>query len=60
MDKSENELAGIVSTAKTCVNLYNDPLIAIRASALDLVRSQKPCIVETSIQRYNLSFNSRG
>jgi type IV secretion system protein VirD4 len=27
MDKSENELASIVSTAKTCLNLYNDPLI---------------------------------
>src|SRR5579871_312042 len=27
IDKSENELASIVSTAKTCLNLYNDPLI---------------------------------
>ncbi len=35
MDKSENELAGIVSTAKTCVNLYNDPLIARNTSASD-------------------------
>jgi type IV secretion system protein VirD4 len=35
MDKSDNELAGIVSTAKTCVNLYNDPLIARNTSASD-------------------------
>jgi len=35
MDKSENELAGIVSTAKTCVNLYNDPLIARNTSTSD-------------------------
>ena len=27
LDKADNELASIVSTAKTCVNLYNDPLI---------------------------------
>ena len=36
MDKSDNELAGIVSTAKTCVNLYNDPLIAANTSDLGL------------------------
>jgi type IV secretion system protein VirD4 len=35
MDKSDNEVAGIVSTAKTCVNLYNDPLIARSTSASD-------------------------
>jgi type IV secretion system protein VirD4 len=35
MDKSDNELAGIVSTAKTCVNLYNDPLIARNTSTSD-------------------------
>ena len=35
MDKSDNELAGIVSTAKTCVNLYNDPLIARNTSVSD-------------------------
>jgi len=35
LDKSENELAGIVSTAKTCLNLYNDPLIARNTSTSD-------------------------
>ena len=35
LDKSENELAGIVSTAKTCVNLYNDPLIARNTASSD-------------------------
>lgn len=35
LDKSENELAGIVSTAKTCVNLYNDPLIARNTETSD-------------------------
>lgn len=35
LDKSENELAGIVSTAKTCVNLYNDPLISRNTTASD-------------------------
>jgi len=35
LDKSENELAGIISTAKTCVNLYNDPLISRNTSASD-------------------------
>jgi type IV secretion system protein VirD4 len=35
LDKSDNELAGIVSTAKTCVNLYNDPLIARNTSTSD-------------------------
>ena len=35
MDKSDNELAGIVSTTKTCVNLYNDPLIARNTSTSD-------------------------
>jgi type IV secretion system protein VirD4 len=36
LDKSDNELAGIVSTAKTCVNLYNDPVIARNTSSSDL------------------------
>ena len=36
LDKSENELASIVSTAKTCVNLYNDPLIARNTAHLRL------------------------
>ena len=35
LDKSDNELAGIVSTAKTCLNLYNDPLIARNTGASD-------------------------
>ena len=35
LDKSDNELAGIVSTAKTCLNLYNDPFIARNTSASD-------------------------
>jgi type IV secretion system protein VirD4 len=35
MDKSDNELAGIVSTAKTCVNLYNDPLVARNTATSD-------------------------
>jgi type IV secretion system protein VirD4 len=35
MDKSDNELASVVSTAKTCVNLYNDPLIARNTSTSD-------------------------
>jgi type IV secretion system protein VirD4 len=35
LDKSDNELAGIVSTAKTCVNLYVDPLIARNTSESD-------------------------
>ena len=35
MDKSENELAGIVSTAKTCLNLYNDPLISRNTATSD-------------------------
>ncbi|HVV53337.1 MAG TPA: IncP-type conjugal transfer protein TraG [Polyangia bacterium] len=35
LDKSENELAGIVSTAKTCLNLYNDPLIARNTGTSD-------------------------
>ena len=35
LDKSENELAGVVSTAKTCVNLYNEPLIARNTSTSD-------------------------
>jgi len=35
LDKSENELAGIVSTAKTCVNLYNDPLVARNTATSD-------------------------
>jgi type IV secretion system protein VirD4 len=35
MDKSDNELAGIVSTAKSFLNLYNDPLIERNTSASD-------------------------
>ncbi len=35
LDKSENELAGVVSTAKTCLNLYNDPLIARNTATSD-------------------------
>ena len=35
LDKSVNELAGIVSTAKSCVNLYNEPLIARNTSSSD-------------------------
>jgi type IV secretion system protein VirD4 len=35
LDKSENELAGIVSTATTFVNLYVDPLIARNTSTSD-------------------------
>lgn len=35
MDKSENELSGVVSTAKTCLALYNDPLIARNTSTSD-------------------------
>ena len=35
LDKSVNELAGIVSTAKSCVNLYNEPLIARNTSTSD-------------------------
>jgi type IV secretion system protein VirD4 len=35
VDKSDNELAGIVSTAKSFLNLYNDPLIERNTSASD-------------------------
>ena len=35
LDKSENELSGVVSTAKTCINLYNDPLIERNTSTSD-------------------------
>ena len=35
LDKSDNELSSIVSTAKTCLNLYNDPLIARNTSSSD-------------------------
>jgi type IV secretion system protein VirD4 len=35
LDKSDNELAGVISTAKTCVNLYNDSLIARNTSTSD-------------------------
>ncbi len=47
LDKSENELAGIVSTAKTSLNLYNDPLIARNTETSDfrisdLMNAQDP------------------
>lgn len=35
LDKSDNELSGVVSTAKTCLALYNDPVIARNTSASD-------------------------
>jgi type IV secretion system protein VirD4 len=35
LDKSDNELASVISTAKTCVNLYNDFLIARNTSTSD-------------------------
>ena len=35
LDKSENELSGVVSTAKTCINLYNDPIIERSTSTSD-------------------------
>ena len=36
LNKSENELSGVVSTAKACLTLYEDPIIARNTATVGL------------------------